>query len=281
MAIRKLIFVRLAVATSLVLGASSIADAPTHSAASTLATVSTTPLPPSDSITPTASDSTSGSDRASTIEPAPASSDTIERAVVHVQTEDNAGSGFVVSISVRPNEAPEAHVITAAHVLGDATTATVWFSNGARRESAVIARDEVLDLAVLLVPRVPRSVEPLSLAANPNTPALGDPVWAWGYPFEAAVVAAGFSRAPTVSAGIISARRTRQDVHYLQTDAAVNPGNSGGPLIDSAGLVVGITTFILTPDGKDPEGLNFALDLAAYLDQLLALFAGEVTADLN
>ena len=146
----------------------------------------------------------------------------IVRAVVHVQTEASAGSGFVVS---------DRHVVTNAHVVGDASVATVWFSNGARREGQIVATDTRLDFAVLEVPRVPVSVEPLAIADVQTAITLGAPVWAWGYPFEDAVVEAGFSRAPSVSAGIVSAQRLRDGVSYLQTDAAVNPGSSGGPLL--------------------------------------------------
>ena len=186
----------------------------------------------------------------------------IERAIVHIQTEESAGSGFVVSSS---------QVVTNAHVVGDASTATVWFSNGARRESTVVAINLQFDIAFLEVPRIPVSVEPLPLVDAEAAPNLGDPVWAWGYPFEDAVVEAGFSRAPSVSAGIISARRTREEVEYIQTDAAVNPGSSGGPLLDAAGRVIGLNTFVLTPGGEDAEGLNFALDVGAHLDVILAL----------
>ena len=265
----------------LVLGASSIADSPARIAASALATASTDPLPPADERSPAQTDNTTENNGPTTTEPAPVDPAAIGRAIVHVQTGDNAGSGFVVSISLASDGTSEAHIITNGHVLGGATTATVWFSNGARRESTVIATDETLDLAMLAVPRAPRSVQPLLLAASADTPDLGDPARAWGYPFEAAVVAAGFSRAPTLSAGIVSARRIREDIHYLQTDAAVNPGNSGGPLLNAAGSVIGINTFILTPGGNDPEGLNFALDVGAHLDQLIALFPGEVAADLK
>ena len=189
---------------------------------------------------------------------------TIERAIVHVQTDDSAGSGFLVAGN---------RVVTNAHVLGGAASATVWFSNGAQRESAVVGVDEHLDIAVLEVPRVPVSAEPLVLADAEQSSEAGAAVWAWGYPFEADVVAAGFSRAPTVSAGIVSARRMRDGVHYVQTDAAVNPGSSGGPLLDHAGRVIGVNTLVLTPGGEDAEGLNFALDVAEHLEALLALLA--------
>ncbi|MDA0351749.1 MAG: trypsin-like peptidase domain-containing protein [Chloroflexi bacterium] len=190
----------------------------------------------------------------------------IERAIVHVQTAQSAGSGFVVAGS---------RVVTNAHVIGSATTATIWFSNGARRDGTVVARSDELDLAVLSVPRIPISAGSLELA-DPTAPAaMGSAVWAWGYPFEADVVAAGFSRAPTISAGIVSARRVRNSVAYIQTDAAVNPGSSGGPLLDANARVIGINTLVLTPGGKDAEGLNFALDVAAHIDALLFLIAPE------
>jgi S1-C subfamily serine protease len=187
----------------------------------------------------------------------------VERSIVHVQTNDSAGSGFLVA---------DSRVVTNAHVIGDALSATVWFSNGARRESRLVAIDEVLDIAILEVPRAPLSAEPLRLTAEDNTSTAGSAVWAWGYPFEADVVAAGFSRAPTVSRGIVSARRVRNDVAYIQTDAAVNPGSSGGPLLNASGRVVGVNTLVLTPNGEDAEGLNFALDVGVHreaIEQLL------------
>lgn len=187
---------------------------------------------------------------------------TIERSIVHVQTTDSAGSGFLLA---------GGRVMTNAHVIGDATLATVWFSNGARRESRLVALDEVLDIAVLEVPRTPVSAEPLEFIDEAESTATGARVWAWGYPFEADVVAAGFSRAPTVSAGIVSAHRVRNRVSYIQTDAAVNPGSSGGPLLDVAGRVIGVNTLVLTPGGEDAEGLNFALDVSAHLEELQAL----------
>lgn len=186
----------------------------------------------------------------------------VERAIVHVQTTDSAGSGFLVE---------GGRVVTNAHVVGDASTATVWFSNGARRESRIVAVDDTLDIAVLDVPRAPVSAPALALIDRGEYSAAGAPVWAWGYPFEADVVAAGFSRAPTVSAGIVSAHRQRGRVAYIQTDAAVNPGSSGGPLLDEAGRVIGVNTLVLTPGGEDAEGLNFALDVAKHRDALAAL----------
>lgn len=62
-------------------------------------------------------------------------------------------------------------------------------------------------------------------------------------------------------------------MRLLQTDAAIGIGNSGGPLVTASGVVVGVITVILTPDGTDLEGLNFALDVVHYRDRLAALIA--------
>ncbi len=189
----------------------------------------------------------------------------VARAVVHLQTEDRAGSGFVLS---------PGRVLTNEHVVGDATSVSVWFSNGARRIGTVIATDSEFDLALIEVPRIPRSVQPLDWESAESSP-IGTPVWAWGYPLESSVVAAGFTRSPTVSAGIVSARRKRGDTWFLQTDAALNSGNSGGPIVTADGFVVAISTVILAPGGRDPEGLNFAVDLVAHRERVRALLTTE------
>jgi S1-C subfamily serine protease len=270
MAIRNLLLVSMVMVAAFAFSAPGAAD--DFTPRSTLATASTQPLSPSVGPPPATSDEPPEANETPTAEPTPlVTPDVIERAVIHVQTEEDAGSGFVLSISSSKDGTSRGYAVTNAHVVGEAATVVVWFSNGARRESTVVATDTNLDIAILEIPRVPRSVRPLTLATPEHAPNLGDLTFAWGYPFEAAVVAAGFSRAPTVSAGIVSSKRTREDASYLQTDAAVNPGNSGGPLVDSLGRVIGINTFILTPGGNDPEGLNFALNTTIEYDRILAL----------
>ena len=202
---------------------------------------------------------------------APMTAAELAAAVVHVQTEQSAGSGFV---------AGDGLVLTSAHVVGDSSTVTVWFANGARRIGTVTAIDTHLDIAVVEVPRIPASVRALDWQSA-DSPAVATPVWAWGYPLERAVIDAGFTRAPTVTSGIVSASRIRDQIWFLQTDAALNAGNSGGPVVNVEGNVVAISTLILAPGGDDPEGLNFALDIAKHradIRLLIARTAGESTA---
>jgi len=275
MSIRTLSLLSMAIVAGLVFGTSTA-----RTPASPLAMASSEPLPVLAGAPSDIADEAEVPDPTATPDATPvAPVESIEHAVIHVQTEDGAGSGFIILIESDESDQPRAYAITNLHVVGSSHAATVWFTNGARRESPVVASDETLDIAILEIPRVPRSVQPLSLVGTEDGPSLGSPASAWGYPFEAAVVAAGFSRSPTVSAGIVSARRTREGTSYLQTDAAVNPGNSGGPLVDAMGRVIGINTFILTPGGNDPEGLNFALDVSVELEALLALIPVELSSE--
>ena len=216
-------------------------------------------------ITLAQADAESGPEASSDAPRAIDSASAAEGAVAYLQTATHAGSGFVVS---------QTQLLTSAHVVEGYTQLTVWFPGGEQRPGWVTAVDETLDIAVVSVGSLPAGVQPLDWESAAS-PVPTTPVWGWGYPLERSVLTAGFNRAPTVSAGIISAQRTRKDVSWLQTDAALNAGNSGGPIILEDGRVVGIATTILAPEGKDPEGLNFAVDLTRHRDEIRQLLAQE------
>ena len=178
---------------------------------------------------------------------------TIARAMVLVGSDEASGSAFVVG--------PQA-ILTAAHVTGEAEWLTVWLSDGRQTWAQVVAIDRTLDLALAVVPDMPADIAALDWrSAEP--PAMAQAVWVWGYPVERLVLEAGLSRAPTVSLGIVSSLRLRDGVALLQIDAAVNRGNSGGPVLTEDGRVIGLVASILQADGMDLEGLNFAIDLTA------------------
>jgi S1-C subfamily serine protease len=160
---------------------------------------------------------------------------------------ERLGSGFLVDARGR--------ILTNAHVLGSAKNATVTFDDGTEERADVLGRDESTDLAVLSVASVPRGVRPLPLGRSDDL-VVGDPVIAIGNPF-------GLERTATtgiVSAlkRIISAPNDFEIQNVIQTDAAINQGNSGGPLLDGRGRVVGINSQIASESGGN-DGIGFAV----------------------
>jgi serine protease Do len=165
------------------------------------------------------------------------------------------GSGFVVD--------PSGIIVTNSHVIEDADEITANFSDGTRLIAEVIGRDTKTDLAVL---RVKPSKPLKSLRfGDSQTLRVGDWVMAIGNPF---------GLGGTVTIGILSARN--RDINagpyddFLQTDAAINRGNSGGPLFDMNGEVIGINTAIISPTGGS-IGIGFAVPsevAARVVDQL-------------
>ncbi len=153
------------------------------------------------------------------------------------------GSGFVID--------PSGIVVTNNHVIGDANEITVVFSDGLRLKAEVVGKDAKVDLAVLRV----KHDKPLPFVkfGDSDKIRIGDPVMAIGNPF---------GLGGSVSSGIVSARN--RDINqgpydtYIQTDAAINKGNSGGPLFNMAGDVIGINTAILSPTGGS-VGIGFAV----------------------
>src|SRR5438128_6946816 len=143
------------------------------------------------------------------------------------------GSGFVYDSA--------GHIVTNQHVVDGATSVTVRFANGTRLKATVVGTDSSTDLAVLKVSSLPSGVTPLSLGSS-STLEVGDGVVAIGSPF---------GLEGTVTSGIVSAlgREISAPDGYtiagaIQTDAAINHGNSGGPLLDLEGKVVGVTSQI-------------------------------------
>ena len=142
-------------------------------------------------------------------------------------------------------------------MLGSAKNATVTFDDGTEERADVLGRDESTDLAVLRVASVPRSARPLPLGTSGDL-VVGDPVIAIGNPF-------GLER--TATTGIVSALKriisspNDFDIqNVIQTDAAINQGNSGGPLLDARGRVMGINSQIASESGGN-DGIGFAIPI--------------------
>jgi S1-C subfamily serine protease len=168
------------------------------------------------------------------------------------QRQQALGSGFVIDKS--------GHIVTNFHVVANAQTIEVSFSNRDSVKARVVGRDPSTDLAVLKVDVDSRALTPLRLG-NSDGVDVGDSVVAIGNPL-------GLER--SVTAGIVSALHrpltapndfTIDDV--IQTDAAINSGNSGGPLINAMGRVIGVNTAIATGNtgARGNIGIGFAVPI--------------------
>ena len=154
------------------------------------------------------------------------------------------GSGFIID--------PKGIILTNQHVVDDATRINVKLQSGEVLRGRVIGMDDETDLAVVKVD-TPRELPAVKLG-NSNEVEVGDWVLAIGSPF-------GLDQ--TVTAGIISTKERRTPgasnfQQFIQTDAAINRGNSGGPLVNMRGEVIGINSQIATSTG-DYNGIGFAL----------------------
>jgi serine protease Do len=168
------------------------------------------------------------------------------------------GSGFIVDKT--------GYIVTNAHVIEDASRITVRLDSGQEYQAKIVGSDEETDLAVLKVD-AGKDLPYVNLGNSDQT-RVGEWVLAIGSPF-------GLTR--TVTAGIISQtkRETPQSSafqRFIQTDAAINKGNSGGPLVNMNGDVIGVNSQIATSTG-DYNGVGFALpsnEVASVYKQLLA-----------
>jgi len=154
-----------------------------------------------------------------------------------------AGTGFIID--------PSGIIVTNNHVAGEADQIIVTLADGRKLPARLLGADETTDVALLKI----ESDKPLPYVSfgDPTKVRVGQPVMAVGNPF---------GLGGTVTTGIVSARgRDLQSGpfdDYIQTDAAINQGNSGGPLFDIDGNVIGINTVIFSPSGGN-IGLGFAI----------------------
>ncbi len=177
------------------------------------------------------------------------------------------GSGFVFD--------NRGDIVTNQHVVAGATSIKVTFWNGKIYPGKLVGSDSSTDLAVVRVSSAPSSMlHPLTLGNSANVQ-VGDAVIAIGSPF---------GLAETVTSGIVSALGRTMDApnnytigNSIQTDAPINHGNSGGPLIDAAGHVIGINAQIQS-DGGGSNGVGFAIPSNTVSSVIAQIVAGKTVA---
>ena len=169
------------------------------------------------------------------------------------QSSTATGAGSVIDAAGR--------ILTAEHVVADATSVTVKFRDGAVRSAKVLGRDSATDIALLKIDPSGLALHPIALGSLKGL-SIGDVLYAIGDPF-------GYVR--SLSSGLVSGLdRTIEApngftvAHAIQTDAALNPGNSGGPLLDAQGRLIGVVDQIAT--GGSRAGTNTGVGFAVPVD---------------
>jgi putative serine protease PepD len=172
--------------------------------------------------------------------------------VVIVRAGHELGTGVIV--------ADNGTILTANHVISGGGTVTVTFADGTTANAAVAAADPKLDIATLTPAGLPQVVVPVTVGGAAD---VGASIVAIGNPL---------GLADSVSAGVISGLDRTADTSngkftgLIQFDASVNPGSSGGPLLDTHGRVIGVVVSLATPDGQDAfAGIGFAVPIGTAL----------------
>lgn len=194
--------------------------------------------------------------------------------------ENVLGSGVVIS--------KEGTVLTSAHVVDAADRITVRFLDGSMAQAEIVSMAGQADLALLQLKSVPRDLT-IAKLGNSDSAEVGEKIFVIGAPY-------GIRH--TLTVGYISGRRqsrvpcrSMSPFEFLQTDAAINRGNSGGPMLDRQGRVIGIVSRILSRSGGS-EGLGFAVSIntaqrllmeedSAWIGFDAALISGELARALN
>ncbi len=183
---------------------------------------------------------------------------TVETLTLTSEGKRQNGLGSAVLIS-------EDELLTAAHVVDGADALRVLFKDGTTIRATVVASIEASDIALIKLQKPYTGAEPAVLGDSDDT-LIGSPVYIIGSPF-------GISQ--TLSIGHLSGRLNRGEmaggapIEFLQTDTAINTGNSGGPMFNAQGEVIGIVSFILTKSGGF-DGIGFATSINTANEALLS-----------
>ena len=170
------------------------------------------------------------------------------KGVVTLKAGNGHGSGFLIS--------NDGYIVTNAHVVGDAGTVAVRFNQGFTLDGQVVKVNRDFDLALI---KTPGNDLPALVLGDDTALLIGEELFAIGTPLDEQL-------GQTVTRGIMSGRREFEGRSFIQTDVSINAGNSGGPLIDETGKVVGVTTLKVTETGV--QGIGFAVPAGSMLEML-------------
>ena len=193
----------------------------------------------------------------------------VRPSVVRIETDVGNGSGFIFQMGYPiPESGKTALVMTNYHVIKSGSWVKVTVNDSKTFNGEVLGIDSFNDLAVLKICCDQfRSLD----IANASEASDGSKAIAFGYPL-------GIGGRASISEGIVSATRYQYGQWVIQTDAAVNPGNSGGPLLSLSGNVIGVNTYKLetSDDGRNVQGLGFAVSQRTLKERIPELISGSV-----
>ena len=172
----------------------------------------------------------------------------LKNAVVTILSDKGSGSGFYIA---------PGYVLTNRHVVGTAKYVKIKLEDGKELVGEVVREDAPRDVALLRTEPTTMPVLPLRL----TDAVVGEDVYAIGSPLNQKL-------SGTFTKGVLSATRVNEGVRFLQSDAAVNPGNSGGPLLDASGSALGMTTLKI----NNTAGLAFFVPMRDATDRLAIVF---------
>lgn len=183
--------------------------------------------------------------------------DEIRKASVTIFAGDGHGSGFIIS--------DDGYILTNSHVVGGANFVQIKLVTGSEKTGEVIRRDKTRDVALI---KLEEDLYPSSVLGNSANVDVGDTVYAIGSPLKDEL-------SNTVTKGIVSSFRVKDDIRYIQSDATIQPGNSGGPLVAEEYGVVGISVsgelILASGVSGDPRrsvGLNYFIPIEEALETL-------------
>ena len=177
--------------------------------------------------------------------------------VVFIQTNGGTGSGFVWDL--------DGHIVTNNHVIAGANQIVVTFHDGRSANASIVGTDPDSDLAVLRLVNAPTTLVPIQVGDS-TVLKVGELAVAIGNPFgQTGTMTVGFISAlgrlqPVDNSGVGGGAFNMSDM--IQTDAAINPGNSGGVLVDENGLLIGVTSSIISPV-RGSTGIGLAIPAVA------------------
>lgn len=164
------------------------------------------------------------------------------KSVVTIKTYNAHGSGFIIS--------EDGYILTNEHVVGRLKSVNVIFDNGITLQGEVIKTSKKRDIALVKIPG--KGYKPLKIHSDLNSQKIGSEVFAIGTP-------ADIDLGQTVTKGILSGVREKENQEFIQTDVSISPGSSGGPLINEKGEVIGVVVSKIK--GIDVEGVGFAIPI--------------------